>query len=657
MCGIFGLVVGSQSRVSQSEYNRLLETLFLESESRGKEAAGVAFCVDQEILVVRKAVPASELLRNPDYTTSRDKALARLDGAPHGKVATIGHARLVTNGLQGIDANNQPVVKGNVVCVHNGIIVNESLLWAQEPDLQRQSEVDTEVVAALVDRALAQGHGLEESIRSVFGRTVGEASLAFVFSDRDEMALATNTGSLFVVRVKAKQALLFCSERAIAQRVIKQMPAGWQAEVPVQIGPGRGLIVDLADPLQSKPINLVTDANGAESSVISVGAAAPPRPSTSTARRSIATSTDVTYKRWLALRRCTRCVLPETMPFIAFDSDGVCNYCRSHTPPKLKGEAELERVLERYRRNDGEADCLVGFSGGRDSSYGLHLLKTRYGMNPIAYTYDWGMVTDLARRNQARICGKLGVEHIWVSADIKKKRRNVRQNVEAWLRKPDLGMVPLFMAGDKQFMWHANRLMKETDLHLMVYSTNQYERTDFKTGFCGVLPASAEIQLNRMSSFSKMQLLLYYLKSYATNPGYLNSSLSDTFTAFLSYYFVKQDFLYLFDYVPWDENEINSTLIREYDWELAKDTPTTWRIGDGTAPFYNYIYMTVAGFSEYETFRSNQIREGVIGREEALRLIREENVPRLPSIQEYCQLIGLDFDYAMRVIDNVRKLY
>ena len=60
---------------------------------------------------------------------------------------------------------------------------------------------------------------------------------------------------------------------------------------------------------------------------------------------------------------------------------------------------------------------------------------------------------------------------------------------------------------------------------------------------------------------------------------------------------------------------------------------------------------------QYETFRSNQIREGVIGREEALRLIREENVPRLPSIQEYCQLIGLDFDYAMRVIDNVPKLY
>ena len=73
-------------------------------------------------------------------------------------------------------------------------------------------------------------------------------------------------------------------------------------------------------------------------------------------------------------------------------------------------------------------------------------------MNPVAYTYDWGMVTDLARRNQARLCSQLGVEHIWVSADIKQKRRNVRKNVEAWLKRPELGMVPLFMAGDKQFM-------------------------------------------------------------------------------------------------------------------------------------------------------------------------------------------------------------
>ena len=47
------------------------------------------------------------------------------------------------------------------------------------------------------------------------------------------------------------------------------------------------------------------------------------------------------------------------------------------------------------------------FSGGRDSSYGLHLMMKTLKVKPIAYTYDWGMVTDLGRRNISRMCSKL----------------------------------------------------------------------------------------------------------------------------------------------------------------------------------------------------------------------------------------------------------
>ena len=65
----------------------------------------------------------------------------------------------------------------------------------------------------------------------------------------------------------------------------------------------------------------------------------------------------------------------------------------------------------------------------------------------------------------------------------------------------------------------------------------------------------------------------------------------------------------------------------------------------------------MAGFNEYETFRSNQIREGAISRERALALLDEESVPRLQSIQEYCRTIGIDFDEAMKVINSIPKLY
>ena len=75
---------------------------------------------------------------------------------------------------------------------------------------------------------------------------------------------------------------------------------------------------------------------------------------------------------------------------------------------------------------------------------------------------------------------------------------------------------------------------------------------------------------------------------------------------------------------------IEDTLLGTYDWETAVDTSTTWRIGDGTAGFYNYVYYTVAGFTEHDTFRSNQIREGEITREQALKMLEDENSLAMP---------------------------
>ena len=81
-------------------------------------------------------------------------------------------------------------------------------------------------------------------------------------------------------------------------------------------------------------------------------------------------------------------------------------------------------------------EVLVPFSGGRDSSYGLHLIIHELGLRPVTYTYDWGMVTDLGRRNVSRMSAKLGVENIIVAADITKKRDYIRRNLEAWIKHP-----------------------------------------------------------------------------------------------------------------------------------------------------------------------------------------------------------------------------
>ena len=99
---------------------------------------------------------------------------------------------------------------------------------------------------------------------------------------------------------------------------------------------------------------------------------------------------------------------------------------------------ELKSLIKPFKSKDGSADCFVPLSGGRDSMYVLHFLKVELGLNVITYTYDWGMVTDLARRNIARICGKLGVENIIVAPNIHWKRKNINKNILAWLKNQNL---------------------------------------------------------------------------------------------------------------------------------------------------------------------------------------------------------------------------
>ncbi|MCX6100015.1 MAG: glucosamine 6-phosphate synthetase, partial [Candidatus Bipolaricaulota bacterium] len=343
---------------------------------------------------------------------------------------------------------------------------------------------------------------------------------------------------------------------------------------------------------------------------------------------------------------------------IEFDEHGVCNYCRDY---KIKNDPkpvdELFDLVKPYRRSDGKPDCLVPYSGGRDRTFTLPYAKKVLELHPIAFTYDWGMVNDLARRDTSRVCGELGVEHIFRAADLWWKRENVRRNVVAWLHKPNLAMVPVFMAGDKYFYYYTDQIKRQTGIRLNIWGINPLENTDFKVGFLGVPPDPEKKRIYSLSAPRQARLLATAARIMAGNPRYLNRSLLNTAGGFVWRSILPhRDYVHLFDYYRWDEREIEA-LLREYDWEMAVDTKSTWRIGDATAPFYNYIYCTIAGFSEHDTFRSNQIREGALTREEAMALVVEENRPRYPSIKWYTSILDLDYARVVKTINAVPKLY
>jgi hypothetical protein len=350
--------------------------------------------------------------------------------------------------------------------------------------------------------------------------------------------------------------------------------------------------------------------------------------------------------------------MPETIPFADFDANGICRFCRDHRKIGYQGIEELRRLVAPYRNRDGKPDCIVAFSGGRDSSYGLHFVKKILGLNPIAYTYDWGMVTDLARRNQARLVGKLGVEHVIVSADIKMKREHIRKHILAWIRKPDLGMVPLFMAGDKQTEYYVEELKRKTSVKLVFYCRgNELEDEKFKFGHCGIYRGTPKGVTHFMSLRNKLQLARYYGTRYLTNLSYINSTIVDTLFAYFSTYIMPHDFVYLWHYIPWAEETIVSTLKNEYNWETSKETSTTWRTDDGFTAFYNYIYLVMQGANEFDGFRSNQIREGILTRDTALKLASEERKPQYEALAWYFDAVGLDGDTVLSAVDAAPKLY
>ena len=646
MCGIFGITV----RELPDDMPRLVVSaarqLFLLSESRGKEAAGVAILSQGTIRVYKEATCASKMIRGKRFRRLFREALGGNGREANGKApfAIVGHSRLVTQGLQTVHANNQPVIAAGLVGVHNGIIVNDAALWEKFPTLERQCQVDTEVILNLIAKFAAEEGSLVRGVQEAFRHLEGSASIAVLSEHSSDLLLATNTGSLYLCTSRDGRICIFASERYILQELLKKRFLHRRLGEPVisQVEPGSGRVVSLLD-LRVQPFRfdeppqaLAAPAAEARHRIVDISAR------DEAARQS--------------LRRCTRCILPETMPFVAFDDEGVCNYCRTYRKMEVKGHDALEKALARYRRKSGEADCIVAFSGGRDSSYCIHYLKRILGMHPIAYTYDWGMITDLGRRNQARITGQLGIEQILISADTKKKRKNVRKNIHAWLRKPDLGMVPLFMAGDKPFFYYANRLRKRLGIELVIFGGNPLEKTAFKSGFCGVDEGMGRV-FHTMSFVNTLKLSGYYMRQFLRNPAYFNSSLLDSMFAYFSSFLISQDYLMFYDYIRWNEDEIVSTLVDDYDWETAPDTSTTWRIGDGTAAFYNYIYYTLAGLTENDTFRSNQVREGDLTRDDALRIARRDNQPRFDSIQWYARQIGFDCDEALRIINAAPKRY
>ena len=605
MCGIFGII--PFKIVKTSNIKRLVK----QSMQRGLDSSGLYIINKGKHYIARASYSLDKLISQTNI---------------NGCTFIACHARLITNSTE----DNQPINRDSIVALHNGIIVNHDSIW-KKINTKPKYQIDSEIIPSLFSYFLKNKIDLEEIPHKIFQICEGSISCAVIIEKVGKLVLFSNTGSLYIGT--NDKDYFFASEKysldLINCKNIKQIKNQYEI---FDIKPNSDSLIERSFDFQRKnyvpTLNLISNK-----------------------------SSYLKYQKPNFIR-CKKCILPETMPFIKFDNSGICNYCRNY---KLRNNpkplSDLIEILKPYR-NTLMNDCIIPFSGGRDSSFALHIVARELDMKPITYTYDWGMITDLGRRNISRLSSILGIENIIVAADLKRKRDNIKNNLLAWLEKPNLGMVSILTAGDKHFFKYINQIKKQTGISLNLWGINPLEVTHFKSGFLGIPPDFEEKNVYSTGGMKQARYQILRFREMLRSPKYFNNSIFDTLSG--EYYrsiHKKNDYFHIYDYWKWDEKEINKILKENYDWEIAPDTSTTWRIGDGTAAFYNYIYYSVAGFTEHDTFRSNQIREGDITREEALSLVDKENKPRYPNIKWYLDILGLDFQTIIKKINAIPKMY
>ncbi|MFH0861088.1 MAG: N-acetyl sugar amidotransferase [Candidatus Altiarchaeota archaeon] len=322
---------------------------------------------------------------------------------------------------------------------------------------------------------------------------------------------------------------------------------------------------------------------------------------------------------------CSRCVLDTTVPEIQFDENGVCQYCKIHDemekiyPLGAEGKIKLDRIVEKIKRKGrgGEHDCIVGVSGGRDSTYTLYLAK-KLGLRPLAVHFDNGWNSEIAVRNIQRATTKLGVDLHTVVADWEEFKDLQISFLKASV--PD-AEVPtdwaiysvLFKVASEEnikyvLQGHSFRTEGTSPIG-WTYMDGKY-----------INSVQKRFGTKKITSFPIMTMphLVYYM------------------------FVMKIKEVRPLEYVKYNQKEINKILEKELGWEYygGHHHESTY-----THFFQSYILPKKFNIDKRKTEYSALVRSGQMGREDAISEIRDHLYPENPELIDYCtKKLGLSLE-------------
>ena len=323
--------------------------------------------------------------------------------------------------------------------------------------------------------------------------------------------------------------------------------------------------------------------------------------------------------------RCTNCVLPETFPGIKFNEEGICNLCLS-----FKGKAKLKKKKQEYRirfedliqkyKGKSTYDSLISYSGGKDSTYTLAVLKESYGLNILAVTFDNGFLPERTFKNIKNVVGNLGIDHI-----LFKPRFDVLKKIFAACANENI-FPPQTLRRASSICTSCMAIVKFNTLRIALEKDIPFIMFGWSPG---QIPITSSIMKNNPKFLRLSQKSLYdplhKLVGSKINPYFLEEKNFEE-----TYHFPYNISPLVF--LDYDENQIVQK-INEFGWEAPKDVDahsTNCLLNS----FANVVHKERHGYHPYVFELAKLVREGYLDRSVALQKLSQlENIKTVELVK------------------------
>jgi hypothetical protein len=353
-------------------------------------------------------------------------------------------------------------------------------------------------------------------------------------------------------------------------------------------------------------------------------------------------------------KRCANCLLPET-PRLQFDQDGGCKLCSS--PALLSHIAvkpdpgRLEEVLARTR-NKGkgrEYDCVVGLSGGRDSTFLLYRLVKTHQLRCVAIFGKTLFTPVEIVQNVREITRTLNVKLVEITIPFEHHRKVAAFSIGQWMKTHEPIFINLACAPCKFVNREILRWAAKHDVNTVIYGGNRFEYFPFG-------PAAIDLSVANRYSLATMFVdnlarIRKGIRLLLQSPAILRHAIT-FYQASLLY--VNQYTVYLrlrypsilrfdyFHYADWNEDEIHQVL-KKLNWKLPPNCNSTWRADCVFEAIKNTAFQQQLGYSYTEALFSNLIRAGKLNRSTGLERLAHECVSE-QRLKCALELIGIPYE-------------